>query len=41
MTTIEAGGCEVEYKINVAISGLCTLFMTVEEYTQRDGKVYN
>lgn len=33
MEASESSGCEVEYKINVAISELCTPFMTVEEYT--------
>lgn len=33
MEASESSGCEVEYKINVAISELCTPFITVEEYT--------
>lgn len=33
MDASKSSGCEVEYKINVSISGLCTPFMTVEEYT--------
>lgn len=45
----KSSGCELEYKINVAISELHTPFMTVEEYTVHPnhtgldwtGKFYN
>lgn len=35
MNTSEGGGCDLEYNIIVAISGLCVPFMTVEENTQQ------